>query len=72
MQANDILGGLAVRGYGATGFTQGRGQVMFKAAENWTDGANGTYLQFTTTPIGSTGWVERMRISPNGYVALAP
>jgi hypothetical protein len=70
VQANDILGGLAVRGYGATGFTQGRGQVMFKAAENWTDAANGTYLQFTTTPIGSTVWVERMRISPNGYVGI--
>jgi hypothetical protein len=70
VQANDILGGLAVRGYGATGFTQGRGQVMFKAAENWTDSANGTYLQFTTTPIGSTGWVERVRISPSGYVGI--
>ena len=70
VQTNDILGGLAVRGYGATGFTQGRGQVMFRAAENWTDGANGTFLQFTTTPIGSTGWVERMRISPNGYVGI--
>jgi hypothetical protein len=70
VQTNDILGGLAVRGYGATGFTQGRGQVMFKAAENWTDSANGTYLQFTTTPIGSTVWTERMRISPNGYVGI--
>jgi hypothetical protein len=70
VQANDILGGLAVRGYGATTFSAGRGQVMFKAAENWTDEANGTYLQFTTTPIGSGAWAERMRIDPAGNVGI--
>jgi hypothetical protein len=67
---DDILGGLAVRGYGATGFTAGRGQVMFKAAENWTDTANGTYLQFTTTPAGSANFSERMRISSAGNVGI--
>ena len=70
VQTNDILGGLAVRGYGATTFSAGRGQVMFKAAENWTDEANGTYLQFTTTPIGSGAWAERMRIDPAGNVGI--
>ena len=70
VQANDILGGLAVRGYGATGFSSGRGQVMFKAAENWTDNAQGTYLQFTTTPTGGTGWLERIRITPDGNVGI--
>ena len=34
VQANDILGGLAVRGYGTTGWSTGRGQVMYRAAEN--------------------------------------
>ncbi len=43
---------------------------MFKAAENWTDEANGTYLQFTTTPIGSGAWAERMRIDPAGNVGI--
>jgi hypothetical protein len=62
VQANDILGGLAVRGFGATAFSTGRGQVMFKAAENWTDTAQGTYLQITTTPAGQSAWVERVRI----------
>jgi hypothetical protein len=70
VQSNDILGGLAVRGYGATGFSQGRGQVMFKAAENWTDSANGTYLQFTTTPLGGTSWEERIRVTPDGNVGI--
>ncbi len=70
VQTNDILGGLAVRGYGATGFTGGKGQVMFRAAENWTDTANGTYLQFTTTPSGSSTFAERMRIDPSGRVLI--
>ena len=70
VQANDILGGLAVRGYGATTWSTGRGQVMYKAAENWTDGAQGTYLQFTTTPVGSVTWAERMRIAPDGKVGI--
>ena len=52
VQTNDILGGFAVRGYGATGFSTGRGQVMYKAAEPWTDAAQGTYLQFTRTATG--------------------
>ena len=71
VQNNDILGGLAVRGYGATGFSQGRGQVMFRAAENWTDTANGTFLQLTTTATGTNTFVERMRIAPNGYIGFA-
>jgi hypothetical protein len=70
VQANDILGGLAVRGYGVTGWSSGRGQVMYKAAENWTDSAQGTYLQLTTTPVGTGAWAERMRITPDGKVGI--
>ncbi len=70
VQTGDILGGVAVRGYGATGFAGGKGQVMFRAAENWTDSATGTYLQFTTTPIGSSAFAERMRIAPSGNVGI--
>jgi hypothetical protein len=70
VQTDDILGGLAVRGYMATGWSAGRGQVMFKAAEPWTDSANGTYLQFTTTPTGAAGFSERMRITPAGFVGI--
>jgi hypothetical protein len=70
VQTGDILGGLAVRGYGATGFSAGRGQVMFRAAETWTDAAQGTFLQFTTTPVGTGAWAERMRITPEGRVGI--
>ena len=70
VQADDILGGLAVRGFGATQFGPGVGQVMFRAAEPFTDTARGTYLQITTTPLGSDLWVERMRIDPAGRVLV--
>jgi len=70
VQTDDILGGLAVRGYGATGFSGGQGQVMFRAAEPWTDAAHGSCLSLTTTPLGSASWVERMRISPAGNVGI--
>jgi hypothetical protein len=71
VQTGDILGGLAVRGFGASVFSPGgRGQVVFKAAENWTDSAHGTYLSILTTPTGTTSMVERLHISANGYVGV--
>jgi hypothetical protein len=70
VQTNDILGGLAVRGYAPSGFTGGKGQIMFRAAENWTDTANGTLLQFMTTPTGSSTFAERMRITAAGNVGI--
>lgn len=70
VQTNDILGGLAVRAFNGSGFTGGRGQVMFKAAENWTTSANGTYLQIQTTGVGSTTALERVRVSPAGNVGI--
>ncbi len=70
VQTNDILGGLAVRGYAPSGFTGGKGQIMFRAAENWTDTANGTLLQFMTTPNGSTTFAERMRIRHDGRILI--
>jgi hypothetical protein len=76
VQTDDILGGLAVRGWmpaGAStpaGFSGGQGQVMFKAAEAWTATARGTYLQFTTTPLGGGTWVERIRVDPSGRVGI--
>jgi trimeric autotransporter adhesin len=70
LQAEDIIGGLAVRGYYGSGFSGGRGQVMFKAAENWTSSAQGTYLTFNTTSLGAAVNAERMRITPDGRVQV--
>ncbi|RYU94408.1 hypothetical protein [Emticicia agri] len=41
------------------------------AAENFTPTANGTYIRFSTTPLGTaTPAVERMRINPAGNVGI--
>jgi hypothetical protein len=71
VQTGDILGGVAVRGFGSSVFSpSGRGQVMFKAAENWTDSAHGTYLSITTTPTGATMCAERLRVTAAGNVGI--
>ncbi len=71
VQTDDILGGLAVRGFGASVFSPGgRGQVVFKAAEPWTDANNGTYLQINTTPTGSKTMAERVRVTAAGAVGI--
>ncbi len=72
VQTGDILGGLAVRGFGASVFSAGgRGQVAFLAAENWTDSAQGTALVFKTNPTGTAGApLERLRVTPAGNVGI--
>ena len=70
VQLDDILGGLAVRGYNGVAFTGGRGQVMFKAADTWSETSNGTYLVMSTTPVKGVTSTERMRITPDGYVGI--
>ncbi len=71
VQTDDILGGLAVRGYGTSGFSPGgRGQVVFKAAEPWTDNANGTYLQVNTTALGAKVLTERLRVTAGENVGI--
>ncbi|MCX6715643.1 MAG: hypothetical protein NT077_01340 [Candidatus Taylorbacteria bacterium] len=62
------LGG---RGYGATGFSvAGRVAVFGAASETWTDSAQGAYLAFTTTQIGTASAIERLRISDSGNVGI--
>ncbi len=71
VQTDDILGGLAVRGFGSSTFSPGgRGQVAFKAAEPWTDSANGTYLQVNTTAVGTKVLTERLRVTAGGDVGI--
>jgi hypothetical protein len=59
-------------GYGATGFStdQARVSIWGLAAETWTDTAQGTYLQFNTTPIGTTARAPVMVIDSVGNVGI--
>ena len=69
--ADDIIGQIQARGYGATGFaTSSRSGIRMLAGENWTDSAQGSYLSFLTTPNASTSLAERMRITPSGNVGI--
>ena len=69
--ANGILGTIAAFGYGATAYpSTSRSSMVFYAAENWTDTAQGTYQTFLTTAIGATTNTERMRIDSSGNLLL--
>jgi hypothetical protein len=63
--------GFAGRGYGASAFSSGaRGAFQIRAAENFTNTAQGTYMSFWTTPKLSTTLTERMRIDNAGMVGI--
>lgn len=58
-------------GYGATTYgTTYQGSIQINAAENFTDGAKGSYIKFSTTLIGTAATLEAMRILDNGDVSL--
>jgi hypothetical protein len=72
VQADDIIGQIQMRGYGATGFAStSRAGIRLTAAENWSDTAQGAYLAFMTTPkLSNAINVERMRITDAGNVGI--
>ena len=65
---DNVVGGVSVSGSATSGTSVG--EVMFKAAESWTDTSHGTYLSVTTTPAGAVAGVERLRIDSRGYVGV--
>ena len=65
--SGDFLGAWGGWGYGATGYVQG-GAITFTAAENFTDIAAGTGIDFRTTPLGSTSQNSRMFITSEGVI----
>lgn len=59
------------RGYGATGFSaSSRASIAMRAAETWTDSAQGTSIGILTTSIGSTSPTEKISISDVGAVGI--
>ena len=68
--SGDDLAGFFGHGYG-TAFGSGLGSGMYvQAAENWTNLAQGTRIQFRTTNFGTTGPAPRMTLAPTGYLGL--
>jgi len=68
--AGDNLVAFLGQGYGATGFSGTRGGMFVRAAENWTDAAQGTSLAFNTTATGTNTPATRVTISPSGDVGI--
>lgn len=59
------------RGYGATGFSPlSRGALTVRAAETWSDTAQGTKMLFFTTLIGTSNAVERARFTDAGRLGI--
>jgi len=65
-QANDTLMRMTVNGFGSSEFKTSIGRIDIGAAENFTDTAAGTFINFQTTPIGSTAARDSARIGNNG------
>ena len=55
VQSGETLGFYGVRGYGATAYSSSdTGSFLARAAQNWTDSAQGTVAVLRATPNGST------------------
>jgi hypothetical protein len=68
-QSGDELAEFTAAGYGTTGFNETAGWAAF-AAENWTDAAQGTFMGFATTPVGSNEAQFNLAILPNGNIGV--
>jgi hypothetical protein len=66
----DALALFAGRGHTGAGFGIGQGGMRVAAAEDWTATAQGTAVQFQTTPLGSTTPINRMRLDPSGNLGI--
>ncbi|HMG36911.1 MAG TPA: hypothetical protein VKM94_23475 [Blastocatellia bacterium] len=65
-----IIGGSGHNGSGLVPFNAGT--IKIKAEQNWTPSANGSYINFETTPSGlpTAARTERMRITGAGDVGI--
>jgi len=73
-QANDAVFVIGARGYQTTtnAFSTSAGAaISMRAAENFTSTAQGMFLSFQTTPIGSTTTVERLRVTDSGDTSIS-
>src|SRR5262245_31564865 len=69
-QNNDSLAFFAGRGYATSGFGSGLSGMTVRAAENFTDTAQGTSLQFSTIATGTNTATTRMAIAANGDIGI--
>jgi hypothetical protein len=68
LKINDLIGSLVGQGYNGTAYTTTKAGISFVATENWTNGANGTKIEFRTTPDGATSATTVLTVQSNGDV----
>ena len=68
--AGDALGIFGGRGYGTTNFSGLVSGMTVRAAENWTDTAQGTLIDFSTIQNGTTGLNTRMTLDSFGRLGI--
>jgi len=70
-QINDVLFEVDANGHTGTGFTTGgRATMLVRSTQDWTSTANGTAIDFFTTPNGSTVPQQRMVLTHDGQVGI--
>ena len=70
VQTGDALAIWGGKGYGTTGFSPVSSGISVLAWENWTDTAQGTIMNFATTPKGTTQPLVRMELDAGGNLAI--
>jgi hypothetical protein len=70
LQSGDRMLTISARGHNGSDFTGERAGIAFKAAENWTGTAQGTYIDFFATTNGETGSSSKMTITNDGKVGI--
>ena len=68
---NTPLAFIGGRGYGSTGFSpSSRATMEFDTSQNWTDTAQGTYIELSTTPNNTTTRTVRVKVDQNGNFGI--
>jgi hypothetical protein len=67
---SSILMRVIGKGHTGSSFTDSRVGIHFNATQAWTPTANGTEINFFTTPNNSTSIISRMKISHDGKVGI--
>ncbi len=71
VQTDDVICEFTGMGYGTSGYsTTSRSRLTMRAAENWTDSAQGTYVTVETTAVNGTTTSEKVRIDNAGNLGI--
>lgn len=69
-QLNHSLSIFGARGHDGSAFTSSRSRIEMSATQNWTSTANGTKMNFFTTPNGTINSTQQMVIDHDGKVGI--